>query len=68
VSRRRPVSSCARAKAAMPGAKMLAVVELGAELEALAWALEIGEPRARLPVRPGGLFRRRLDGTLPVGY
>jgi len=26
------------------------------------------EPRARLPVRPGGLCRRRLDGTLPVGY
>jgi len=24
------------------------------------------EPRARLPVRPGGLFRRRLDGTLSV--
>jgi len=26
------------------------------------------EPRARLPVRPGGLSRRRLDGTLPVSY
>ena len=24
------------------------------------------KPRARLPVRPGGLCRRRLDGTLPV--
>ena len=24
------------------------------------------EPRARLPVRPEGLCRRRLDGTLPV--
>ena len=24
------------------------------------------EPRARLPVRPGGRCRRRLDGTLPV--
>jgi len=24
--------------------------------------------RARLPVRPGGLFKRRLDGTLSVGY
>ena len=24
--------------------------------------------KAQLPVRPGGLFRRRLDGTLSVGY
>ena len=27
---------------------------------------ELYEPRARLPVRPGGLCRRRLDGTLSV--
>ena len=26
------------------------------------------EPRARPPVRPGELCRRRLDGTLPVSY
>jgi len=26
------------------------------------------EPRARLPVRPGGLCKRRLDGTLSVSY
>ena len=26
------------------------------------------EPRARLPVRPGGLCRRRLDGSLSVSY
>ena len=26
------------------------------------------EPRARLPVRPGGLYKRRLDGTLSVSY
>ena len=26
------------------------------------------EPRARLPVRPGGLCKRRLDGILPVSY
>jgi len=26
------------------------------------------EPRARLPVRPGGLNKRRLDGTLSVSY
>ena len=25
------------------------------------------EPRARLPVRPGGLCRLQLDGTLPFG-
>ena len=29
---------------------------------------ELYEPRARLPVRPGGLRRRRLDGTLSVSY
>ena len=26
------------------------------------------EPRTSLPVRPGGLCRRRLDGTLSVSY
>ena len=29
---------------------------------------KVYEPRARLPVRPGGLSRRRLDGALPVSY
>ena len=29
---------------------------------------ELYEPRTRLPVRPGGLYRRRLDDTLSVSY
>ena len=29
---------------------------------------KLHEPRARLPVWPGGLCRRRLDGTLSVSY
>ena len=29
---------------------------------------KLHEPRARLPVWPGGLSRRRLDGTLSVSY
>jgi len=31
-------------------------------------ARKLYEPRARLPVRPGGLYKRRLDGTLSVSY
>jgi len=31
-------------------------------------AYESNNPRARLPIRPGGLCRRRLDGTLSVNY
>jgi len=29
---------------------------------------KLHEPRARLPLRPGGLCKRRLDGTLSVSY
>jgi len=28
----------------------------------------MNEPRAWLPIRPGGLSRRKLDGALPVSY